>query len=99
MEITFIDITGRKILQLPFNRILSVDLDYLFQGIYFYEIKNNKEIIKSVAERLVFNISTDMQHDMEQIIKYDFNPTQPNAQQAVTRLAEYILKSPEYQII
>ena len=62
-------------------------------------LKNNKEIIKSVAERLVFNISTDMQHDMEQIIKYDFNPTQPNAQQAVTRLAEYILKSPEYQII
>jgi hypothetical protein len=61
-------------------------------------LKTNKDIIKSIAERLVFNISTDMQQDMEQIIKYDFNPTQPNAQQAITRLAEYIMKSPEYQI-
>ncbi len=62
-------------------------------------LKTNKEIIKSIADRLVFTVSTDMQQDMEQIIKYDFNPTQPNAQQAITRLAEYIMKSPEYQII
>jgi uncharacterized protein (DUF1800 family) len=61
-------------------------------------LKTNKDIIKDIADRLVFKISTDMQQDMEQIIKYDFNATQPNAQQAITRLAEYIMKSPEYQI-
>jgi hypothetical protein len=68
--------------------------------VFYWEntLKTNKDIIKSIAERLVYNISPDMQQDMEQIIKYDFNPTQPNAQQAITRLAEYIMKSPEYQI-
>jgi hypothetical protein len=35
---------------------------------------------------------------MEQVLKYDFNPSEMNAQQAVTRLVEYIMKSPEYQL-
>jgi hypothetical protein len=39
-----------------------------------------------------------MQKDMEQVLKYDFNPKDENAQFAVTRLAEYIFKSPEFQI-
>ena len=62
-------------------------------------LKNNKDIIKNISDRLLFAVSSDMQRDMEQIIKYDFNPSQPNAQQAITRLAEYIMKSPEYQIL
>jgi uncharacterized protein (DUF1800 family) len=61
-------------------------------------LKNNKDIIKSISDRLIFTVSADMQQDMERILKYDFNPTEPNAQQAITRLAEYIMKSPEYQI-
>lgn len=61
-------------------------------------LKNNKEIIKNLSERLVFNVSKDMQEDMERILKYDFNPNEMNADQAVLRLAEYIMKSPEFQI-
>ncbi len=61
-------------------------------------LKNNKDIIKSLTDRLVFNVSKDMQEDMERILKYDFNPAEMNADQAVTRLAEYIMKAPEFQI-
>ena len=60
--------------------------------------KNNKDIIKNVAERLLFTVSNDMQQDMERILKYDFDPTLMNAQNGVTRLAEYAMKSPEFQI-
>ncbi len=61
-------------------------------------LTTNKLIISDLSERLVFNVSKDMQTDMEQVLKYDFNPSEMNAQQAVTRLAEYIMKSPEFQL-
>jgi uncharacterized protein (DUF1800 family) len=61
-------------------------------------LTTNKLIIKDLSDRLVFTVSKDMQTDMEQVLKYDFNPSEMNAQQAVTRLAEYIMKSPEYQL-
>ena len=61
-------------------------------------LTTNKLIIQDLSERLVFNVSKNMQTDMEQVLKYDFNPSEMNAQQAVTRLAEYIMKSPEYQL-
>ena len=62
-------------------------------------LTDNKLIIQYFAERLVFNVSKDMQTDMEQVLKYDFNPSEMNAQQAVTRLVEYIMKAPEYQLV
>ena len=61
-------------------------------------LTTNKLIIQDLSERLVFNVSKEMQTDMEQVLKYDFNPSEMNAQQAVTRLVEYIMKSPEYQL-
>jgi uncharacterized protein (DUF1800 family) len=66
---------------------------------YDKTLTNNKLIIQSLSERLIFKVSKDMQTDMEQVLKYDFNPSEMNAQQAVTRLAEYIMKSPEYQLV
>jgi uncharacterized protein (DUF1800 family) len=60
--------------------------------------KNNKDIIKSVSDRLLFAVNNDVQQDMERILKYDFNPTEMNAQLSVTRLAEYVMKTPEFQI-
>jgi uncharacterized protein (DUF1800 family) len=62
-------------------------------------LTNNKLIIQNFSERLVFSVSKDMQTDMEQVLKYDFNPAEMNAQQAVTRLVEYIMKAPEYQLV
>jgi uncharacterized protein (DUF1800 family) len=62
-------------------------------------LTTNKLIIQDLSERLIFTVSKDMQTDMEQVLKYDFNPTEMNAQQAITRLAEYIMKSPEYQLV
>ena len=59
----------------------------------------NKKIIAQLSDRLLFNVTDAMQKDMENILKYDFNPKEQNANFAVLRLFNYITKLPEYQLI
>lgn len=59
----------------------------------------NKEIIAEMCGRLLFNVTDSVQKDMENILKYDFNPKEENANFAVIRLYNYITKVPEYQLI
>lgn len=61
-------------------------------------LTNNKDIIKDLNDRLVFAVSKDLQAECEQVLKYDFDAKADNAQKSVTRLAEHIMKSPEFQI-
>ena len=61
-------------------------------------LTNNKDIIKDLTDRLVFTVNKDLQSDCERILKYDFDAKADNAQQSVTRLAEHIMKSPEFQV-
>lgn len=60
---------------------------------------NNKTIIAELSNRLLFNVNESMQKDMENLLKYDFDPKNPNANYAVVRLFNYITKLPEYQLI
>jgi uncharacterized protein (DUF1800 family) len=60
---------------------------------------NNKEIIESLCENLVFEVSPQMQNDMETLLKYDFNANNPNADAAILRVFNYLIKTPEFQLI
>lgn len=60
---------------------------------------NNKTIITELSNRLLFTVNESMQKDMENLLKYDFDPKNPNANYAVVRLFNYITKLPEYQLI
>ena len=60
---------------------------------------NNKTIITELSNRLLFKVNDSMQKDMENLLKYDFDPKNPNANYAVVRLFNYITKLPEYQLI
>lgn len=59
----------------------------------------NKAIIKELTDRLLFNVSPESQKDFEAILKYDFDANAPNADQAVLRLFNAIIKEPEFQLI
>jgi uncharacterized protein (DUF1800 family) len=61
--------------------------------------KTNIEIIKNLTDRLLFSVNEDLQKDLETILKYDFNPEEANANQAVLRLFNAITKTPEFQLI
>lgn len=60
---------------------------------------SNTQIISELTERLLFQKNTDLQKDMEEIVKYDFDASNENAEKAVLRLFNYITKTPEYQLI
>lgn len=60
---------------------------------------NNKEIIADLKDRLLFATDENLQKDFENILKYDFNPKDPGAENAVLRLFNFITKTPEYQLI
>lgn len=60
---------------------------------------SNKQIISELTERLLFQSNEELQKDMEQVLKYDFDASNENAEKAVLRLFNYITKTPEYQLI
>lgn len=59
----------------------------------------NKTIIKELTDRLLFGVSPEIQKDLETVLKYDFDANAPNADQAVLRLFNTIIKEPEFQLI
>ncbi|WPO79697.1 DUF1800 domain-containing protein [Flavobacterium sp. KACC 22761] len=77
--------------KLEFDKI-DVKIDFDSDG-------NNKTIITELSNRLLFDVNDSMQKDMENLLKYDFDPKEEHANFAVIRLFNYITKLPEYQLI
>ena len=67
-------------------------------SLYTPEMKS-KEIIQSLSDNLVFQVTPQMQNDMETLLKYDFEANSPNAGVAVLRVFNYLIKTPEFQLI
>ena len=57
-----------------------------------------KDIINDISDRLLYTVDDETKKDIVNKIGYDFDPNSANAQQTVTRVAEYLLKLPEYQV-
>jgi uncharacterized protein (DUF1800 family) len=97
--------SGRNINRKTFNKIPDEDqqpeiaLEKINVSINFNKKGTNKDIIAELSNRLLFQIDESMQKDMENLLKYDFDPNETNAQNAVLRLFNYITKTPEYQLI
>lgn len=74
------------------NRLLSVKLNWNKEG-------NNKEIITELTNRLLFQTDKDSQQDFEQILKYDFDSKNEGSENAMMRLFNFMVKTPEFQLI
>lgn len=74
------------------KQAFSISLDWNTKG-------TNKEIIKELTDRLLFSTDTSLQQDLEKILKYDFDPQSLGVNDAVLRLFNAIIKSPEFQLI
>lgn len=89
----------------PFRRnILKEEMDddaitINFQPQLNWKGDTNKTIIKNLTDRLLFSVDEVNQKDFESILKYDFNPDSQNANHAVLRLFNAIVKTPEFQLI
>lgn len=74
------------------NRLLNVKLNWNSNG-------NNKDIIAELANRSLFKTDEIEQKDFEQLLKYDFDSKTAGSEYAVIRLFNYMVKTPEYQLI
>ena len=74
------------------NQLIKVSLNWTKSG-------TNKTIIAELQDRLLFQTDEDMQKDWETLLKYDFNPKAESADNAVMRLFNNMIKTPEFQII
>lgn len=96
---------GRSINRKAFNKIPEDDeqpeitLEKINVKVAFDNNSNNKKIISDLSNRLLFQVDENMQKDMENLLKYDFDAKSENANNAVLRLFNYITKLPEYQLI
>nr|WP_315200476.1 DUF1800 domain-containing protein [uncultured Flavobacterium sp.] len=74
------------------NRQFAVRLDWDKEG-------NNKEIIAELQNRLLFKTDASNQQDFEQLLKYDFDSKTEGSENAVLRLFNFMVKTPEFQLI
>jgi uncharacterized protein (DUF1800 family) len=74
------------------NQQLNVKLNWDAAG-------NNKEIIAQLKNRLLFQTDATTQADFEQILKYDFDSKTDGSENAVMRLFNFMVKTPEFQLI
>lgn len=74
------------------NRQFTVRLDWDKEG-------NNKEIIAELENRLLFKTDASNQQDFEQLLKYDFDSKTEGSENAVLRLFNFMVKTPEFQLI
>lgn len=97
--------SGKNISRKAFNNIPEegeqpeITIEKIKVGITFSKKGTNKDIIAELSNRLLFQVDENAQKDMENLLKYDFDPKGENAQNAVLRLFNYITKLPEYQLI
>lgn len=68
-------------------------------NIDFDQSSNAKKIIQEISDNLIFNCDDALKADMNSILKYDFNPQEDNAQESVLRLFDFLVKTPEFQLI
>ena len=74
------------------NKQLNVKLNWDKEG-------NNKGIIAQLTDRLLFQVDKNTQQDFEQLLKYDFDSKTEGSENAVMRLFNFMVKTPEFQLI
>ncbi|MBC7642408.1 MAG: DUF1800 domain-containing protein [Flavobacterium sp.] len=74
------------------DRQIKINLEWNKSG-------NNKQIIEDLKDRLLFQTDSILQLDFEKILKYDFDSKTDGSQNAVIRLFNAMVKTPEFQLI
>jgi hypothetical protein len=97
--------SGRSINRKAFNKIPEegeqpeLNFEKLKVSVDFNTNGTNKDIISELTNRLLFQTDETTQKDMGTLLKYDFDAKSENANNAVLRVFNYIIKTPEYQLI
>lgn len=90
---------NRKIMNFLEGEQPEFETEKIQVSVTFNRNGTNKKIISELTDRLLFQVDENLQKDMEDLLKYDFDPKDAGAENAVMRLFNYIVKTPEFQLI
>ena len=100
----FIDfvIDGNK----QFEKILNKRLEKFELGTISYNPKlkilnqkNAQTILNELTQKMLFEANEDLKQELNQLLKYDFDPKAENAEKSMLKVYQFLAKSPEFQII
>lgn len=100
----FIDfvIDGNK----KFEKILNKRLEKFDLGTVSYNPKlkilnpkNAQTILYELTHKMLFETNEDLKQELNQLLKYDFDPMGENAEKSILKVYQFLAKSPEFQII
>jgi uncharacterized protein (DUF1800 family) len=78
---------------------IEIDVETVNVQLNWNKKSKPNTIIQSFTDRLLFQVDENMQQDLEQMLKYDFDPYSPNADEVIMRLFHFITQTPEFQIL
>jgi uncharacterized protein (DUF1800 family) len=78
---------------------IEIDVETVNVQLNWNKKSKPNTIIQSFTDRLLFQVDENMQQDLEQMLKYDFDPYSPNANDVVMRMFHFITQTPEFQIL
>jgi hypothetical protein len=56
-------------------------------------------ILNELSKSMIFEVDATMKEDLDNLLKYDFDPKAENAAKSILNVYHYLAKSPEFQLI
>jgi len=56
-------------------------------------------ILHELTQKMIFETNDDMQSDLDELLKYDFDPSSENAGKSILNVYHYLSKTAEFQLI
>ncbi len=60
---------------------------------------NAKNILEELSSQMIFKTNPQITEELNQLLKYDFDPSAENAQKNILNVYQYLAKLPEFQLI
>jgi hypothetical protein len=101
MFIDFIIDGNLKYEKLLNKRLEKFDVD----SVHFkpeLNLKNKKDarsILEELTQKMIFETNEELENELNQLLKYDFDPKAENAEKVILKVYQFLAKTPEFQLI
>jgi hypothetical protein len=101
MFIDFIVDGNLKYEKLLNKRLEKFDVDSVhFKPVL--NLKNKKDarsILDELTQKMIFETNEELENELNQLLKYDFDPKAENAEKVILKVYQFLAKTPEFQLI
>ena len=55
--------------------------------------------MEELTQKLIFETNEELENELNQLLKYDFDPKAENAEKVILKVYQFLAKTPEFQLI